>query len=69
MEKLILDWYYYTPTEDDDPTVHLTATLGGEVVYSATRFTPEECYTELLKELGYYVEESHDWEGNNEDSD
>lgn len=69
METLQLDWFYYTPTEDDDPTVHLTATLAGDVVYSATRFTPEECYTELLKELGYLVEESHNWEGNNEDSD
>ena len=67
MEELNLDWYFYTPTDDDDPCCHLTATLEGEVVYSATRYTKEECYYELLGELGYKVTEDYDWEGSHED--
>lgn len=68
MENLVLDWYYYTPTEDDDPCTRLTAMRDGEVIMSVTRFTPEECYTELLEHLGYAVKEYHTWEGEDEDS-
>lgn len=68
MKNLVLDWYYYTPTEDDDPCTHLTAMRDGEVIMSVTRFTPEECYTELLEHLGYDVKEYHTWEGGDEDS-
>lgn len=69
MNNLNLDWYFYTPTDDDDPCCHLTATLDGKVVYSATRYTEEECYAELFKALGFNFNESYDWEGNHEDSD
>ena len=69
MKNLNLDWYFYTPTDDDDPCCHLTATLDGKVVYSATRYTEEECYHELMEKLGYNVTEEYDWEGNHEDSD
>ena len=70
MKNLKLFWDHYTPTDDDDPTYYLTAVLDGETIYTATRFTPEECYTELLEKLGYSVEEDHWWEGeeNYEDS-
>ena len=62
MKNLKLFWDHYTPTEDDDPTFHLTAVLDDEPIYTAVRFTPEECYTELLEKLGYNVEEEHWWE-------
>lgn len=70
MKNLKLFWDHYTPTDDDDPTFHLTAVLDDEPIYTALRFTPEECYTELLEKLGYKVEEEHWWEGeeNYEDS-
>lgn len=62
MKNLKLFWDHYTPTEDDDPTFHLTAVLDDAPIYTAVRFTPEECYTELLEKLGYKVEEEHWWE-------
>lgn len=62
MKNLKLFWDHYTPTDDDDPTYHLTAVLDDEPIYTAVRFTPEECYTELLEKLGYNVEEDHWWE-------
>lgn len=68
MKNLVLDWYYYNPTEDDDPCVRLTAMLDDKVIMSVTRFTPEECYTELLERLGYGVKEYNTWEGDDEDS-
>lgn len=70
MKNLKLFWDHYTPTDDDDPTFHLTAVLDDEPIYTALMFTPEECYTELLEKLGYNVEEEHWWEGeeNYEDS-
>lgn len=70
MKNLNLFWDHFTPTDDDDPTFHLTAVLDDEPIYTAVRFTPEECYTELLEKLGYNVEEEHWWEGeeNYEDS-
>ena len=67
MKELNLDWYFYAPTEDDDPCTHLTATVEGKVVYSATRWTEDECYHELLEKLGYHVTEDYDWEGAHED--
>lgn len=70
MKNLTLFWDHFTPTDDDDPTFRLTAILDGKPIYIADRFTPEECYTELLEKLGYNVEEEHWWEGeeNYEDS-
>lgn len=62
MKNLKLFWDHYTPTDDDDPTYHLIAVLDGETIYTAIRFTPEECYMELLEKLGYNVEEDHWWE-------
>jgi hypothetical protein len=70
MKNLKLFWDHFTPTDDDDPTFRLTAILDGKPIYIADRFTPEECYTELLEKLGYSVEEEHWWEDeeNYEDS-
>lgn len=70
MKNLTLFWDHYLPTEDDDPTYRLTANLDGKIIFLPKMFTPEECYTGLLEQLGYKVEEEHWWEGeeNYEDS-